>query len=119
MTDKEKVFKMFDSPDTSNHYVAWEICKGLGISLNEVFEYMLVRSKGDIDLDYKALHIYFLDFYIRYYITSYNNKLQLNVWKLKNKFIVGGGINFHQHEEKLMQEVIQEIINQLGGELNE
>lgn len=46
MTEKEKVFRMFDSPDTSNHYVAWEICKGIDISIDEVIDYKLNTNNG-------------------------------------------------------------------------
>lgn len=46
MTDKEKVFSMFDSPDTSNHYVAWQLCKGMGISIDEVIDYKLNTRNG-------------------------------------------------------------------------
>jgi 3-methyladenine DNA glycosylase AlkD len=58
MTDKEKVFRLFDSSDTTNHYLAWQLCKGLGISIDEVIDYKINTRRG-WELDYVYQTVFF------------------------------------------------------------
>lgn len=44
MEDKLKLFQLFKSDDVNNHWLAWEMCKGLGITFDEVFEWYINYS---------------------------------------------------------------------------
>jgi len=79
MIDKEKVLRMFDSPDEVNHRLALVLCEVLGITLYDVFDYKLNRSKAYRKVIHDNGAFITLDGFLGFYVQciireSYNNK---------------------------------------------
>lgn len=93
--DKLKLFQLFESDDINNHWLAWEMCKGLGITFDEIFEWYITYSKR---YEIKHVNDLFESYPCKIYLYTYLFfGLSIN-FKIGKSFIENG---HHEHAIKM------------------